>query len=64
MATNHFPTTTTTDDYGDVVYFDDCDGEPMKECCVLALPYTCGDCWGGTDRDPYVNGSAVGWGYV
>lgn len=51
---------TTTDDYGNLVYFDDC-GEQVRECCVLAEPYTCGDCWGGTDRDPYVNGSASGW---
>lgn len=52
---------TTTDDYGNLVYFSDTDGEPMKECCVLAEPFTCGDCWGGTERDPYVNGSAEGW---
>ena len=59
--TYHLPTDTCTDDYGDEVYFSDSDGEPMKECCVLAHPHGCGDCLGGTEADPYVNGNAYGW---
>lgn len=41
-------------------FFDE-DGEPIKQCCLEALPHSCGDCLGGTDADPYVNGSASGW---
>jgi hypothetical protein len=45
---------------GKIIHLDE-DGEPIKECCYLAKPYTCGDCFGGTENDPYVNGSASGW---
>jgi hypothetical protein len=37
------------------------DDDDRKQCCIDAEPHSCGDCLGGTDADPYVNGSAMGW---
>ena len=37
-------------------YVLDEDGEPIKKCCFESLPHNCGDCWGGTERDPYLDG--------
>ena len=62
---------TITDDYGDAVYLDDSTGEVVTcEGCISAATSTnpmergsCGDCYGGGDTDPYVNGNAEGYGW-
>lgn len=54
----------TNTETGETTYFND-DGEEIMECCYEAetgpMPGMCGDCFGGTDEDPYVNGTAVSY---
>lgn len=54
-----------TDDYGTAVYFDDEGDLVTCEGCIDGYDRpqmgSCGDCYGGTDRDPYVNGSVISW---
>jgi hypothetical protein len=32
------------------------DDDDRKQCCIDAEPHNCGDCYGGTEYDPYLDG--------